>query len=72
MTEKEAKAIFEDGVAIKEKLPNLAPAYELAIKALNAQIKLKEYIERINQPEYNGVLWQKDDVVLLLKELVAK
>ena len=45
---------------------------ELAIKALNAQIKLKEYIERINQPEYNGVLWQKDDVVLLLKELVAK
>ena len=44
---------------------------EMAIKALEAQTKLKEYIERINQPEYDGVVWQKDEVVLLLKELIA-
>lgn len=47
-------------------------AIRVAIKALEAQNKLKEYIERINQPEYNGVVWQKDEVVLLLQELVAK
>ena len=45
---------------------------ELAIKALEAQIKLKEYIERINQPEYKDVVWKKDEVVLLLQELVAE
>ena len=47
-------------------------ARELAINALKAQIKLKEYIERINQPEYQNVVWKKDEVVLLLQELVAK
>ena len=72
MTEKEAKAIFEDGIAIKEQIPNLAPAYEVAIKALEAQIKLKEYIERINQPEYKDIIWKKDEVVLLLQDLLAK
>ncbi len=46
--------------------------YNKAMNALKAQIKLKEYIERLNQPEYNGVVWQKDEVVLLLKELVVK
>lgn len=47
-------------------------AYPQAISALKAQIKLKEYIKRLNQPEYNGVVWQKDEVVLLLKELLAE
>lgn len=47
-------------------------ARKLAIKALESQIKLKEYIERINQPEYKDVVWKKDEVVLLLQELVAK
>lgn len=47
-------------------------AYPKAISALKAQIKLKEYIERINQPEYNDVVWKKDEVVLLLKELIAE
>lgn len=46
--------------------------YPQAISALKAQIKLKEYIERLNQPEYNGVVWKKDEVVLLLKELLAE
>lgn len=46
-------------------------ARELARKALNTRIKLKEYIERINQPEYNDIVWKKDEVVLLLQELVA-
>lgn len=72
MTEKEALAIIEDGIAIKNELPNLAPAYEVAASALKAQIKLKEYIERLNQPEYNGIVWKKDEVVLLLKELLAE
>lgn len=43
-----------------------------ALKALEAQTKLKEYIERINQPEYKDVVWKKDEVVLLLQELVAE
>lgn len=43
-----------------------------AIKSLKAQTKLKEYIERINQPEYKDVVWKKDEVVLLLQELVAE
>lgn len=47
-------------------------AGDLAIKAMEAQIKLKEYIERINQPEYEGIVWKKDEVVLLLKELLAE
>ena len=47
-------------------------ASKLAIKALEAQIRLKEYIERINQPEYKNVVWKKDEVVLLLQELVAR
>ena len=45
---------------------------KLAIKALEAQIKLKKYIERLNQPEYEGIVWKKDEVVLLLKELLAE
>lgn len=52
--------------------PFLDEAERMAINALKAQIKLKEYIERLNQPEYNGVVWQKDELVLLLQELVAK
>lgn len=47
-------------------------ARELAIKSLKAQTKLKEYIERINQPEYNDIVWKKDEVVLLLQELIAE
>ncbi len=47
-------------------------AAKMAIKSLDAQIKLKEYIERLNQPEYNGIVWKKDEVVLLLKELLAE
>lgn len=47
-------------------------AAKMAIKALDAQIKLKKYIERLNQPEYNGIVWKKDEVVLLLKELLAE
>lgn len=52
--------------------PFLDAAVSMAIRSLKAQIKLKEYIERLNQPEYDGVVWQKDEVVLLLKELVVK
>lgn len=44
----------------------------MAMNALDAQIRLKEYIERINQPEYNGVVWQKDEVVMLLRDLLAE
>lgn len=43
----------------------------VVVDALNTRIKLKEYIERINQPEYNDIVWKKDEVVLLLQELVA-
>lgn len=46
-------------------------AKRLGVRALKAQIKLKEYIERINQPEYNEVVWKKDEVVMLLQELLA-
>lgn len=73
MTEKEAlKEIVENGIELGAGDFVDVKALKVAKKALESQIKLKEYIERINQPEYNGVLWQKDDVVLLLKELVAK
>ena len=41
MTEQEAKAIFEDGLRIKEQIPHLAQAYEVAIKALERQIAKK-------------------------------
>lgn len=43
-----------------------------ATSAMKAQTKLKEYIERINQPEYKDVVWKKDEVVLLLQELIAE
>ena len=45
---------------------------KLAISALKTRIKLKEYIERLNQPEYEGIVWKKDEVVLLLKELLTE
>lgn len=45
---------------------------KLAIKALETRIKVKEYIGRINQPEYQNITWKKDEVVLLLKELLAE
>jgi len=84
MTEKEAKEMLNNNScyecswgtytgASECSCPDcrIADATRLAIKALDAQIKLKEYIERINQPEYDGVVWQKDEVVLLLKELLV-
>lgn len=72
MTENEAinelkdnkKFLFDDYVVPEARVT--------AIKALKAQIKLKEYIERINQPEYKDVVWKKDEVVLLLQELIAE
>lgn len=45
--------------------------YNTAIKALLSQVKLKEYIKRLNQPEYTGIVWTKDEVVMLLQELLA-
>ena len=52
--------------------PFLDAAVSMAIRSLKAQTKLKEYVERINQPEYNDIVWKKDEVVLLLQELVAE
>ena len=43
----------------------------LAMESLAAQKKLREYIRRLNQPEYTGIVWTKDEVVMLLQELLA-
>ena len=72
MTEKEAIKQLKDDLDDPFGGYITFDACDLAIKALEAQVKLKEYIERINQPEYEGVVWKKDEVVLLLQELVAK
>jgi len=68
MSEQDLKELKEE---IKHSSMPIKSQKEL-LKALEAQIKLKEYIERINQPEYDGVAWKKDEVVLLLKELLAE
>ena len=44
----------------------------MAMKALEAQARLKESIERINQPEFKNITWKRDEVVLLLHDLLAK
>ncbi len=73
MTVEEAlKEIVENGIELGAGDYVDVKALKVARKALDAQIKLKEYIERINQPEYKDVVWQKDEVVLLLQELVAR
>ena len=40
-----------------------------AIHALEAQMKLKECIGRLDQPEYENITWSKEELVLLLKEI---
>ena len=73
MTVEEAlKEIVEDGIELGAGDYVDVKALKVARNALKAQIKLKEYIERINQPEYKNVVWKKDEVVLLLQELVAE
>lgn len=73
MNEKEAlKEIVENGIELGAGDYVDVEALKMAKKALESQIKLKEYIERINQPEYKYVVWKKDEVVLLLQELVAE
>ena len=73
MTVEEAlKEIVENGIELGAGDYVDVNALKVARKALEAQIKLKEYIERINQPEYKDVVWKKDEVVLLLQELVAE
>lgn len=75
MTEKEAIARLKEHYRIHDDgrpTPKLDEASGMAIKALEAQIKLKEYIESLNQPEYQNIVWKKDEVVLLLKELMAE
>ena len=73
MTVEEAlKEIVENGIELGAGDYVDVHALKVARKALEAQIKLKEYIERINQPEYKDVVWKKDEVVLLLQELVAE
>lgn len=71
MTDQEAKAIFEYGVTIKEELPNVAPAYEVAIKALKAQVKLKECIANLDNPEFQHLSWSHEELLKLLKEHVV-
>ena len=46
-------------------------AVNMANNALAAQIRLENYIKRLNQPEYTGIVWTKDEVVMLLQELLA-
>lgn len=41
MTEAEALKIFKDGLLIENKIPLIAPAYEVAINALEKQIAKK-------------------------------
>jgi len=73
MTVEEAlKDIVEDGIELGAGDYVDVNALKVARNALKAQIKLKDYIERINQPEYNDIVWKKDEVVLLLQELVAE
>ena len=54
MTEAEALEIFKDGLLIENKIPLIAPAYELAINALEKQIAKKptEVDERIEEDYY--------------------
>ena len=40
MSEAEALEIFKDGLLIENKIPLIAPAYEMAIKALERQIEV--------------------------------
>lgn len=46
-------------------------AINTAKNALAGQIRLENYIKRLNQPEYTGIVWTKDEVVMLLQELLA-
>lgn len=61
-------AVHDDG----RPTPLLNKAASMAIKSLEAQNKLKEYIKQLDQPEYQNIIWKKDEVVLLLKELIAE
>jgi len=58
MTVEEAlKDIVEDGIELGAGDYVDVNALKVARNALKAQIKLKDYIERINQPEYNDIVW---------------
>jgi len=40
-------------------------------KALEAQIKMKEWIDAYNQPEFKDITWNTEEVIGLLKEFVV-
>lgn len=44
---------------------------DMAIKALEAQIKLKECIANLDNPEFEHLTWSHAEVLKLLKEHVA-
>lgn len=46
-------------------------ASKLAIRALEAQIKMKEWIEAYNEPEFNYITWNTEEVICLLNEFLA-
>lgn len=46
-------------------------AFEKAIHALEAQMKLKECIANLDNPEFKHLTWTHEEVLKLLKEHVA-
>ena len=51
---------------------NVIEALGMAINALKAQIKMKEWIEAYNQPEFKDITWNMEEVIDLLNEFVAE
>lgn len=72
MEEKEAKKILERLLSDNILVGNERTAVDLAIKALEAQNKLKEWIEAYNQPEFKDIIWNTEEVIGLLKEFVTE
>ena len=42
------------------------------IKALEKQIELKEYIEKISQPQFESLIIGRDDLVRILNKFLAR
>ena len=67
MTEPEAIEILNNMIC----MPNQLDAKSLAIKALEMQEKLKEWIAGYKHPDFAGTMVTRDDLIDILQEFVV-